>query len=61
MATGLGALASIAAEYSDSELETDTEEEEEEKTTTNAVSGGITNNTPDASVNPAESKDFLKN
>ena len=30
-------------------------------TTTNAVSGGITNNTPDASVNPAESKGFFKN
>ena len=28
--------------------------------TTNAVSGGITNNTPDASANPAESKDFLE-
>ena len=28
MATGLGALANIAAVYSDSELETDTEEEE---------------------------------
>ena len=29
-------------------------------TTTNAVSGGITNNTPDVSANPAESKDFLE-
>lgn len=29
-------------------------------TTTNAVSGGITNNTPDVSANPAESKYFLE-
>ena len=29
-------------------------------TATNAVSGGITNNTPDVSANPAESKYFLE-